>query len=125
MSNNMKHHIVVYRNVFIGLLICTVLTVGVSYIEFSLVWVGVAVGLAIAFLKGYLVAANFMHLNDEKPLIYLTLALTVMFFLVLFFMPTMWHGNSLTSPSNIPMQNGEVLKEIDSPKHSNHNDGSH
>ncbi len=125
MSNNMKHQIVVYRNVFIGLLICTVLTVGVSYIEFSLVWVGVAVGLAIAFLKGYLVAANFMHLNDEKPLIYLTLALTVMFFVVLFFMPTMWHGNSLTSPSNIPMQNGEVLKEIDSHKQSNHNHGSH
>ena len=125
MSNDMKHHIVIYRNVFIGLLICTGLTVGVSYIEFSFVWVGVAVGLAIAFLKGYLVAANFMHLNDEKPLIYLTLVLTIMFFMVLFFMPTMWHGNSLTSPSNIPMQNGEVLKEIDSHEHSNHHHGDH
>jgi caa(3)-type oxidase subunit IV len=125
MSNDMKHHIVIYRNVFIGLLICTGLTVGVSYIEFSFVWVGVAVGLAIAFLKGYLVAANFMHLNDEKPLIYLTLVLTIMFFMVLFFMPTMWHGNSLTSPSNIPMQNGEVLKEIDSHEHSNNHHGDH
>tara|TARA_B110000116_G_C16545885_1_gene450810 strand:- start:323 stop:700 length:378 start_codon:yes stop_codon:yes gene_type:complete len=125
MSNDMKHHIAVYRNVFIGLLICTGLTVGVSYIEFSLLWVGVAVGLAIAFLKGYLVAANFMHLNDEKPLIYLTLVLTVMFFLVLFFMPTMWHSNSLISPSNIPMQNGEVLKEIDSHEYSNHHHGEH
>ena len=125
MSNDMKHHIVIYRNVFIGLLICTGLTVGVSYIEFSFVWVGVAVGLAIAFLKGYLVAANFMHLNDEKPLIYLTLVLTIMFFMVLFFMPTMWHGNSLTSPSNIPMQNGEVLKEIDSHEHSNLHHGGH
>tara|TARA_B110000196_G_scaffold77563_1_gene66487 strand:- start:290 stop:667 length:378 start_codon:yes stop_codon:yes gene_type:complete len=125
MSNDMKHHIVIYRNVFIGLLICTGLTVGVSYIEFSFVWVGVAVGLAIAFLKGYLVAANFMHLNDEKPLIYLTLVLTIMFFMVLFFLPTMWHGNSLTSPSNIPMQNGEVLKEMDSHEHGNNHHGEH
>lgn len=122
MSNDMKHHIKVYRNVFIGLLICTGLTVGVSYIDFGLVWVGVAVGLAVAFLKGYLVAANFMHLNDEKPLIYLTLILTVIFFLVLFFMPTMWHGNTLKSPSGIPMQNGETYKEIDSHDH-HHGEG--
>jgi caa(3)-type oxidase subunit IV len=122
MSSDMKHHIKVYRNVFIGLLICTGLTVGVSYIDFGLVWIGVVVGLAVAFLKGYLVAANFMHLNDEKPLIYLTLILTVMFFLVLFFMPTMWHGDILKSPSGIPMQNGEIYKEVDSHNH-HHGEG--
>ncbi len=125
MSDEMKHHILVYRNVFIGLLICTALTVGASYIEFSLVWIGVTVGLSIAFIKGYLVAANFMHLNNEKPLIYLILALTFVFFLVLFFMPTMWHDNIMTSPSNIPIQNGEIYKKIDSHKHSNHYDKGH
>jgi caa(3)-type oxidase subunit IV len=125
MSDEMKHHILVYRNVFIGLLICTALTVGASYIEFSLVWIGVTVGLSIAFIKGYLVAANFMHLNNEKPLIYLTLTLTVMFFLVLFFMPTMWHVNILTSPPDIPIQTGEVYKEVDLHKHSNHHDDGH
>ena len=71
MSNDMNHHIKVYRNVFIGLLIFTGLTVGASYVSFSLVWIGIFVGLAIAFVKGYLVAANFMHLNNERPLIYM------------------------------------------------------
>ena len=124
MSNDMNHHIKIYRNVFIGLLIFTALTVGASYIHFSVIWIGVAVGLAIAFIKGYLVAANFMHLNNEKPLIYMILSMTVVFFLVLFFMPTLWHNDGLESysPENIPMQNGEILKEAD---HSHHNHGDH
>jgi cytochrome c oxidase subunit 4 len=113
MSNDMKHHIKVYRNVFIGLLIFTALTVGASYIEFSFVWAGIAVGLAIAFVKGYLVAANFMHLNNEKNLIYMILGMTVVFFLVLFSMPTLWQNDGLHSPEHIPIQNGEVYKKID------------
>ena len=121
MSDNVKHHIPIYRNVFIALLVLTVFTVGASYIHFSIMWVGVAVGLAIAFVKGYLVAANFMHLNNEKSLIYMILAMTVVFFLVLFFMPLLWHNDGIDSPSHIPIQNGEVYKEID---HSNHH-GDH
>ena len=113
MSNDMNHHIKVYRNVFIGLLVFTCLTVGASYVHFSILWMGVAVGLGIAFVKGYLVAANFMHLNNEKSLIYMILGMTVVFFLVLFFMPTLWQNDGLNSPEHIPMQNGEVYKEID------------
>ena len=119
MSNNMNHHIKVYRNVFIGLLIFTVLTVGASYFDFSYVWLGVAVGLSIAFIKGYLVAANFMHLNNEKSLIYLILSMTVVFFIVLFFMPTLWHNDLIQSPDNIPIQNGEILKKYDKNDHDN------
>ena len=122
MSNDMKHHIKVYRNVFIGLLIFTALTVGASYVDFSIVWVGIAVGLAIAFIKGYLVAANFMHLNNEKSLIYLILAMTVVFFIVLFLMPTLWHNNGMHSPEHVPMQNGEVYKRVD---HSDDHHGGH
>ena len=124
MSNDMNHHIKVYRNVFIGLLIFTALTVGASYVEFNLIWAGVIVGLAIAFFKGYLVAANFMHLNNEKNLIYMLLSMTIVFFLVLFFMPLLWHNDGLDSysPENIPIQNGEILKEVD---HSHHNHGDH
>ena len=51
--------------------------------------------------------------TNEKDFIYQTLVLTVLFFLVLFFMPTLWHNDTLKSPSHIPMQNGEVYKEID------------
>ena len=122
MSNNMNHHIKVYRNVFIGLLIFTGFTVGASYIHFSVMWVGVALGLAIAFVKGYLVAANFMHLNNEKSLIYMILGMTVVFFLVLFFMPTLWHNDGLDSRNHIPIQNGEVYKEV---KHTDEHHGDH
>ena len=120
MSNDMHHHIKVYRNVFIGLLIFTVLTVAASYFHFNYVWVGVGIGLLIAFIKGYLVAANFMHLNNEKNIIYLILAMTVVFFLVLFFMPTMWHNNGLKSPGHVPIQNGETLKVIEDNSHGGH-----
>jgi len=123
MNNDMNHHIKVYRKVFIGLLIFTVLTVGASYFDFSYVWLGVAVGLCIAFIKGYLVAANFMHLNNEKSFIYLILSMTVVFFIVLFFMPTLWHNDLIQSPDNIPIQNGEVLKKYDESDHDN--DGGH
>tara|TARA_Y100001970_G_scaffold25141_1_gene30034 strand:+ start:1164 stop:1547 length:384 start_codon:yes stop_codon:yes gene_type:complete len=126
MSNDMNHHIKVYRNVFIGLLIFTGFTVGASYIKFeeifpSLLWLGLVVGLLIAFVKAYLVAAHFMHLNDEKSFIYLTLGMTVAFFLVLFFMPTLWHNDLMKSPEHIPIQNGEVYKELE---HS-HDHGGH
>tara|TARA_B100000029_G_C17501083_1_gene932667 strand:- start:519 stop:884 length:366 start_codon:yes stop_codon:yes gene_type:complete len=121
MSNDMNHHVRVYRNVFIGLLIFTGFTVGVSYIEFGYMWLGVAVGLAIAFVKGYLVAANFMHLNNEKSLIYLILSMTIVFFIVLFFLPTMWDNDLIKSPDHIPIQNGEVYKE---PEHG-HKHGDH
>ena len=119
MSNDMNHHIKVYRKVFILLLIFTGLTVTASYYDFGgIAWLSIGVGLAIAFFKGYLVAANFMHLNDEKRTIYMTLAMTLVFFLVLFFMPTLWHSDSLDiskqhSDFGIPLQNGNVHKELD------------
>ena len=119
MSNDINHHIKVYKKVFILLLICTVLTVVASYFEFGgIVWLAVGVGLAIAFFKGYLVAANFMHLNNEKSTIYMSLAMTIVFFIVLFFMPLLWHNDALKSPDSIPKANGNVLKEIDD--HSDH-----
>ena len=124
MSNDMNHHIKIYRNVFIGLLIFTGFTVGASYLEFSMVWLGVALGLAIAFFKGYLVAANFMHLNDEKPIIYQTLIGTLFAFIILFFMPMIWHNDGLKAPDNIPLQNGNVYNSDFENHHDDHN-GDH
>ena len=95
MSEDIKHHINIYWSVFIGLLILTIVTVGASYIHFPYAWLGLLVGLLIACVKGFLVASQFMHLNNEKTWIYGTLVLTVIFFFVLLFMPLMWDTNNI------------------------------
>ncbi len=98
-EHDIKKHILVYRNVFIALLFFTVLTVLVSYVEFDAteryIAGAVFIGLIIASAKGYLVAAHFMHLNNEKPMINWSLILTVIFFIVLLFMPLLWDMNNM------------------------------
>ena len=97
-DNNMTHHIANYRKVFIFLLIGTTLTVWASYMEFNVhnsIAGAVFVGLTIAMIKGYLVAANFMHLNSERKLIYWILLLTVFFVALLLFIPVLWDVNNM------------------------------
>ena len=97
-DNNMTHHIENYRKVFIFLLIGTTLTVWASYMEFNVqnsIAGAVFVGLTIAMIKGYLVAANFMHLNSERKLIYWILLLTVFFLALLLFIPVLWNVNNM------------------------------
>ena len=97
-DNNMAHYIANYRKVFIYLLIGTILTVWASYMEFNVhnsIAGAVFVGLTIATIKGYLVAANFMHLNSERKLIYWILLLTVFFLALLLFIPVLWDLNNL------------------------------
>lgn len=77
-----------YIGVFVTLAILTVLTVAVSYIPHMPVVLAIAVALLIATFKGSLVAGFFMHLLHERKLIYWLLILTVLFFLVLLFYPT-------------------------------------
>ena len=100
MSDNMTHHIANYRKVFIFLLIGTALTVWASYMEFNVqnsIAGAVFVGLTIAFIKGYLVAANFMHLNSEKKMIYWILLLTIFFLALLLFIPLLWDLNHMSN----------------------------
>ena len=97
-DKNMTHHIANYRKVFIFLLIGTALTVLASYMEFNVqnsIAGAIFVGLTIAFIKGYLVAANFMHLNSEKKMIHWILILTVFFLLLLLFIPLLWDINNM------------------------------
>ncbi len=91
--DNIEKHVKIYKKVFIALLVFTVITVGVSYIHFNAIWLGISIGLLIATVKGYLVAANFMHLNDEKKTIYWLLILTAGFFVLLLFIPILFKGN--------------------------------
>ena len=101
MSNtNMTHHIANYRKVFIFLLIGTAITVWASYMEFNVqnsIAGAIFVGLTIAFIKGYLVAANFMHLNSEKKMIYWILLLTIFFLALLLFIPLLWDLNNMSN----------------------------
>ena len=99
-SKDLGHHITNYRNVFIYLLIGTALTVGASYVEFSVkdsIAGAIFVGLLIATIKGYLVAANFMHLNSEKKMIYWILLLTIFFLALLLFIPLLWDINNMSN----------------------------
>ena len=83
---DIKSHVAVYIKIGLALLVLTVVTVAVSYIEF-VVPLAIAVALAIALVKASLVAGIFMHLTSEKKIIYWTLLLTVAFFFVLIFIP--------------------------------------
>ena len=95
----MTHHISNYRKVFIFLLIGTALTVIASYLELNVqnsIAGAIFVGLTIASIKGYLVAANFMHLNSERKIIYWILILTAFFLGLLLFIPVLWHLNNMS-----------------------------
>jgi cytochrome c oxidase subunit 4 len=75
--------------VFMALMALTIVTVAVSYVHLDTP-VAIAVGLAVAFTKGSLVALFFMHLIDEKKVIYYTMALAFSFFALLMYMPSGW-----------------------------------
>ena len=88
-----------YMTVFGMLLIFTAITVAVSRFHFGIA-AGIVVALIIAAMKGSMVASVFMHLSHEKPWIYGALILTVLFFIVLIFVPlfTVLDNLSVGSP---------------------------
>ncbi len=76
----------VYFLVFGALMVCTLITVGAAALDVSMP-VAITIGLFIASIKASLVACFFMHLIDEKRVIYLALGLTVALFVVLLALP--------------------------------------
>jgi len=60
------------------------------------------VALIIATIKGSMVAAVFMHLNHEKKWIYGSLILTVVFFIVLLFVPYLTISDTFGTHINAP-----------------------
>ncbi|MGA7159361.1 MAG: cytochrome C oxidase subunit IV family protein [Bacteroidota bacterium] len=85
-AEEVKKHVRVYVSVFVTLLALTIITVTISYFNLSVV-PAIIVALAIASIKGSLVASYFMHLISEKKMIYAALSLTAVFFLTLIFIP--------------------------------------
>ena len=83
---DVDHHVKIYLRVFAALLVLTVVTVAVSYIELT-VPAAIALALFIASVKGSLVACYFMHLISEKKLIFIVMAVTVLFFFFALLIP--------------------------------------
>ena len=83
-----KKHLSKYYVVFVALLCLTAITVGVSYLKLNRP-LAITVALIIASVKAGLVAGVFMHLLDEKKVIYAVLMLTALFFALLLLIPSL------------------------------------
>ncbi len=79
MTDGVANQVRGYLMVFGALLVLTLITVGVSYLDLPEVET-VVVALAIATTKASLVAMFFMHLKGEKPMVTWPLALTAFLF---------------------------------------------
>lgn len=77
-----------YLIVLGALAVLTLITVGISRLQLPTSQ-AIALGLAVATIKGSLVAAFFMHLISERKLIFAVLLFTVFFFGMLLWGP--WH----------------------------------
>ncbi len=82
-----KKHLSKYYVVFVALLCLTLITVGVSYLKLNRP-LAITVALIIAAVKAGLVASVFMHLIDEKKVIYAVLLLTILFFALVLLLPS-------------------------------------
>ena len=101
--DDIQHHVKIYIKVFMALMCLTLFTVYASYIDFDLApglkAGAIFVGLFIATVKGALVATQFMHLNNEKKIIYWILGFSVILFIVCISIPVLWDSN-LTGVTN-------------------------
>jgi cytochrome c oxidase subunit 4 len=95
-ADDIRSHVKTYFLIFGALMVLTIVTVGVSYLHLP-VALAVLVALVVAGIKGSLVAMFFMHLKHERKLIYYVLALTVIFFIFLMFVPLATNLDKITT----------------------------
>ena len=91
---DLKKHVRTYLMVFGGLLVLTLVTVGVRYLHMP-VPAAILVALAIAMVKGSLVACYFMHLISERKLILILMLSTVFFFFGVLLGPVLTELNEI------------------------------
>src|SRR5438046_3685901 len=92
-----KKSVRAYMKVGAMLLVFTAITVAANRLHLA-VPLAITVALIIAATKGSMVAAVFMHLSHEKRWIYGALLLTVMFFVVLLFIPLATIADTIGTP---------------------------
>ena len=76
-----KKTISTYKKVLGVLVVGTIITVAASYIHFDSMAMTVGLALLIASVKASFVALYFMHLIDERKIIYQLLGITTLFFI--------------------------------------------
>jgi len=94
-SEDVRKHVRIYISVFVALMVLTVVTVAISYLHLN-VGTAILLALVVATIKATLVAGYFMHLLTEKRLIYVTLIITAVFFIVLMALPVSFYNNSIS-----------------------------
>jgi len=82
-SAPMPHHKINYFLIFGILVVLTIVTVGVAFLNIQQEWIKVLLALTIASIKASFVALFFMHLKFEGKLIYFILAVPLTFTIVL------------------------------------------
>jgi caa(3)-type oxidase subunit IV len=85
-DHDVSKHVNKYLMVGGVLLVCTALTVFLSYYDFGSHKANLVVGMLVATFKACLVAAIFMHLSSEKKMIYRILIFTGFFAFALFWL---------------------------------------
>lgn len=93
-AHDVKKEVRGYIGVFIALAALTVLTVFASYLDVSKT-MHIVIAMLIAVVKGTLVCLYFMHLISERKLVYWTLYLTAVFFVVLMLLPMLTQADHL------------------------------
>lgn len=91
---DIDHHVRVYMRVFATLVVLTIATWGAYYLHLP-TGPAIALGLTIATVKASLVACYFMHLIDEKKLIYWVMALAAVFFFFELLIPFITDSNNI------------------------------
>ena len=82
-----------YLMVLGALAVLTVITVAIAQLHLP-THQAIALALVVATVKGSLVAAFFMHLLSERKLIYAVLVITVFFFGLMIWGPSLQHSNA-------------------------------
>jgi caa(3)-type oxidase subunit IV len=103
----------VKKYLFIGalLLVGTVITVALAFVELPTHSMNIILGMIVATIKASLVALIFMHLNHERPIIYKFLAFTTAFCIVLFVLFIFSNSDPLVDHNfEKPLQPAEQLE---------------
>lgn len=86
-AEEIRKHVRAYILVFVALATLTIITVGISYLHLP-THTAIIFALAVATIKGSLVACYFMHLISEKKIIYWVLVICFVFFVHLLLLPS-------------------------------------